>query len=661
MAKVKKEPLIMTLDTETYNGLIGGLKRIAIYYGQEVEYGYTFADLEPTIINLSLFYDVHIYIHNAEFDIRKINELFNGDRIIWKNSLFINGKVTKLQCKHYIIHDSFKLLPSSLKELSGKKGFNVEHGKLDLWTEVQKQYPNQYKDHVDYLNRCDVDDQLFLEYLGYDVISLYEVLQTVINLSGLTVSEFVKCVSTASLSRYLFKHGYKGKAFKHDGMRKTDYQMLCSYNWKKSLRIEEFIRAAYCGGRVEVFIPRLDVHAYYNDVNSLYPYVMAMLKEYPIGEPTFCDSPEYAREVYETWKEDKKGLGFVNAYVFIPDQKIPPLPVKMGKLCFPCGHVYGTWSYEELEHAEKHCGVVIKEFYAVCHFEKTFPVFENFIGEFYKIKEQATIDGNIALRTLAKLIQNVGYGYTGMRRDDKTTLDDYKNLEKRLEKNESIVNIDDELGFIEVAADVDAEYIQVQIAAYVTSRARLVWLKAARDVLKKGGNVYYGDTDSMITDIPLDLSIVDKTKLGYWDVECEPLKGLFLRPKVYALVVEDDDAEKSKVKFKGVSKDTQKNLDFDFYEMLMDNLKNPQSEYVYVERNKTLLRSILYMKKNHLSAEYYETRDKKMNLLTVEKRQVDYNKNNSRAWFFNTLDEFENFRFSKPHGNVVFKMGEKDQ
>ena len=651
MARVKKEPIIITLDTETYNGLLGDLKRIAIYDGSKVHYGYSFADIEPILLNYALIYDVHIYIHNAEFDIRKIPELFDGSRVIWNKSLFINGKVTTLKCEKYTIHDSFKILPNSLKELSGKKGFNVEHGKLDLWDAVQGTYPNEYTDAVDFLDRCQIDDPLFLEYLGYDVISLYEVLQTLIDIAGLTVGEFVKCVSTASLSRYIFKTGYKGKPFKNDGNAKTDYEMLCSYKWDNDIETEEFIRMSYCGGRVEVFKPILGQQGYHYDVNSLYPYVMRDMPEYPIGKPQYTEKPALAKHFYESWKQNKIGLGFVNCHVFIPMQHIPPLPVKMGKLCFPCGEVYGTWTYEELEYAEKECGVVIKEFYCACHFEQTYPVFKNFIGTFYHLKEEATENGNIALRTLAKLLMNVGYGYTGMTRD-KTTLDDFKNMSKY----DHILFADAEMGFIEVPADVKAEYIQVQVASYVTSRARLVLLKALKDVERRGGEVYYCDTDSIVSSIPFDESIVHESHLGFWDCESKPMRGIFLKPKVYTETIEKDGKQNDNIKFKGVSRDTQKELDFDFYEHLLHELQDDQDDYVIVEKNKTLMRSILYMKKNDLESDYHETRDKKMNVHTVEKRVMNYNDNWTQPHYFETIEQFENFNFKPVKRKVEFDM-----
>lgn len=644
--KRKAKPVkLITLDTETYDGLKGKLKRIAIYDGHNIHYGYQFSDIESILINYSrMGFSVEIYIHNMEFDLRKIPQVF--EKVNWKKSLMINGKLATLTCKDYTFHDSFKILPMSLKKLS--TGFNVEHGKLDLWEAVQKTYPDKYKDSVDFLDRCDVDDSLFLEYLGYDVMSLYEVLQVIMNLSGIPLSKFVKRVSTASLSRFIFKNGYHDEPFKSPLLSKSDYEYLCDYKWDNDLEIEDFIRESYCGGRTEVFTPRLEVKGYHYDVNSLYPFVMKK-GEYPIGKPQYTEDSLIAEKMYHNWKKDRNGLGFINCRVFIPQQPIPPLPVKMGKLCFPCGEIYGTWTYEELEYAEKECGVEILEFYCGCHFSKTYPVFERFINVFSKIKEQASDNGNEPLRTFAKLIQNVGYGYTGMRRDDKTSLAPYEDIIKY----EKVCFADKDAGFIEIPTDVDAEYIQVQVASYVTSRARLVLLKALRNVIKKGGNVYYCDTDSIVSDMPLDDKMVHKSKLGYWKLESQPIKGLFLKPKVYTELFENEEPT---IKFKGVSKDTQKTLKYSDYEYYYKELEDKVNDYIIVEKNRLTMRSIMYMQKKGLSPDYYEERDKKMNLKTIEKREMNYKDNNTKPLFFPTLKDFENFSFNKVEKNVTFDM-----
>lgn len=670
MATKKQKPIkIVTLDTETYNGLIGGIKRIAIYDGIEKTFGYTFLDIEPKLLEYyKQGFDTHVYIHNLEFDLRKIPEVLDSSRVNWSKCFVINGKMATVSCKKYTIHDSFKLLPSSLDSLS--KDFGVTHGKLDLWEAVQKAYPGVYTDKVDFLDRCDRDDPIYLEYLGYDVVSLYEVIEKLIELTGISKRDFVGRISTSSLSRFLFKNGYKGQEFKNPLDSRTDYEIMTQYNWRRNLEVEEFIRASYCGGRTEVFKPRLDHRAYHYDVNSLYPAQFD--DEYPIGKPEYYNEPKLAEHYYRKWCKDKIGLGIVSCEVFIPQQNIPPLPVKMGKLVFPCGVVYGTWTYEELRYAEENCGVVIREFYEVAHFENTYPVFKRFKDCFYQLKEQGTIEKNMSLRTLAKLILNVMYGYTGMTRDDKTQLRPYKDLHKY----DQVKFADKELGYIEIPADINAEYIQVQIATYVTARARLVLLKALKDCDSRG-NVYYCDTDSIVTDVPLAPEMVHESKLGFWDLESEPEKGIFLRPKVYAELYDmeksstkkKDDKKAVTVKFKGVTRDTQNEFSFDSYESLYRELLNLDKDYVIVEKNRLTMRSIMYLEKEGIDLNEnrindkekgiksgYEIRDKKMNLKTVEKRQIDYEKNFTKPWYFSSVEEFDKFDFKPPKAEVQFSM-----
>ena len=631
----KKKPIkLITLDTETYDGLKGKLKRIAIYDGEEVHYGYQFSDIEPFLLQYKKEgYAVHVYIHNMEFDLRKIPELFTKGKIIWEKCFIINNKLAIVETKDYTLHDSFKLLPMSLAKLS--HDFGVEHGKLDLWDEVQKTYPNEYTDVVDFLDRCHIDDELFLKYLGYDVLSLYEILQVLMDVSGVDIQTFVKKMSTASLSRHIFKTGYKGQEFKNPFSMKSDYEIMCSYKWHTDIETEEFIRCSYAGGRTEVFKPRLDHKGFHYDVNSLYPSVM--VNEYPIGTPEFYSDGEIAQHYFEQWLEDKNGLGFISCEVYIPPQHIPPLPVKMGKLTFPTGYVFGTFTYIELEYAIKNCGAKITKYREVCHFSRTYKVFKNFIDTMYQIKERGTKEKNEALRTFGKLLMNVGYGYTGMSRD-KTQL---ISIDK-LKGDEHIFFSDDELGYAEIEADVRAEYIQVQIASYVTSYARLVLLDALRKADEKG-NVYYCDTDSIVTDVPLPDDIIHHTKLGFWDLENEPIKGIFLKPKVYAEATD----EKVNIKFKGITKETQKTLGYDDYEMLYHELEEMKKDYIIIEKNRLTMRSIFYMEKNNIDLSHVEYRDKKMNLKNKEKRFINYIGNYTKPIHFDTIEQFEEFSFSK--------------
>ncbi len=93
-------------------------------------------------------------------------------------------------------------------------------------------------------------------------------------------------------------------------------------------RVDVAIRSAYYGGKNEVFLPV--VYGYFAyDYNSLYP--SAMLKDLPVGEPTFSLS-----------KDITKIFGFIKVKVTAPDNlNIPVLPTKIitkggdDKLVFP--------------------------------------------------------------------------------------------------------------------------------------------------------------------------------------------------------------------------------------------------------------------------------------------------------------------------------------
>lgn len=660
MPRKKRINRLYSLDTETI-GLDGDIKRIALYDGQEVHYGYTFDDVEPILIEgYKRGENPHVYIHNLEFDARKMPKIFERGNINWNQTILISNKYARIRCQKYTLHDSFKLLPMSLANLS--KAFDLEHGKLDLWEEVQREYPGEYTDHVDFLNRCDPDNKLYLKYLGFDVISLYELIEKLMDVSGLSLDEMIGRLSTASLSRFLFKNGYKGRKFITEGERLSDYDILtkfkawgsdkpqANFHGKSYLDIENIIREGYSGGRTEVFIPRLEGgKGWHFDINSLYPSVM-IDNEYPISTPEYYDNPALCKNVWNMWKSDGVGLGFIRANVYIPLQHIPPLPVKMGKLVFPCGEVSGVWTFTELDYAMKNCGVELRDISEVVYFKRTFKVFKNFVSCFYDLKTEGKTTGNPALTQLAKLILNTGYGWTALRRDDKTELKDIDQLEKYEDR---LNYTNEELGFINIQSIVKSDSIQPQIGAYVTSYARLALLDMLRRMDAKT-NVYYCDTDSIVTGEPLPAEYVHATDLGKWDLEGVLTDGIFLFPKVYTEVKEG----KNTVKFKGISRETQTSLDFQFYSDLLEKLKAGSKDEIIVERGKELLRSIMYTQKMGIDANRLEYRDKKINLANVQKRNMDYSNNSSMPWYFETLEEFNSFTFAEPvlkwseHGNL---------
>ena len=54
----------------------------------------------------------------------------------------------------------------------------------------------------------------------------------------------------------------------------------------------------------------------------------------------------------------------------------------------------------------------------------------------------------------------------------------------------------------------------ISISADVTAYGRIHITKIKLDILKRGGNIYYSDTDSIITYLKLDNSMVNSKELG---------------------------------------------------------------------------------------------------------------------------------------------------
>lgn len=660
MPRKKKVNRLYTLDTETI-GLGGDIKRIALYDGEQIFYGYTFADVEPVLDQRwKDGENPRVYIHNLEFDIRKL-DIFRPGNINWNTTITINNKFARVTCQHYTLHDSFKLLPMSLAKLS--KDFDLEHGKLDLWEEVQATYPGEYKNHVDFLNRCHPDDPLYTKYLGFDVISLYELMEKIMELTGLSLDEMINRVSTASLSKYILRKGYKGEQFQSHP-RMTDYEILTQYKAWSSTKpckafpqvtyreLEDKIRAGYYGGRTEVFTPRVtDGKAYHFDVNSLYPTCFEY--DYPVGAPEYITGQRRIRLAWDMWLNDGAGLGYIKATVYIPQQHIPPLPVKMGKLVFPTGLITGTWTFHELQYAVEKCGVEIREYHEMILFKKTYPILRNFLHTFYPMKVKGKEDGNVALASMAKLLLNTGYGYLCLRRDRT----DLKALEDKEKYEDRFLYQNEEMGYICINSTVISDSVQVAAGAYVASYARLILLDMLR-YLDDKGTVYYCDTDSIVSSEPIPEEYVHPTDLGKWDLEGVLTDGIFLFPKVYSEIKEKGNT----VKFKGVSRETQKSMDFQWYENTLAKLQRGEKDEILVEKGKELLRSVSYALKTGQDPNRVELRDKKINLGNVQKRNVDYKNNYSMPWHFETKEEFDGFSFAAPikkweeYGNLYDPM-----
>jgi hypothetical protein len=80
--------------------------------------------------------------------------------------------------------------------------------------------------------------------------------------------------------------------------------------------------------------------------------------------------------------------------------------------------------------------------------------------------------------------------------------------------------------------------ISLVIAAAITAYARIHMAEIKLDLLGNKGNLYYTDTDSIVTDIALDSKLIGN-KLGQFKLEYEIDKAYFISSKTYCLVLKE--------------------------------------------------------------------------------------------------------------------------
>ena len=131
----------------------------------------------------------------------------------------------------------------------------------------------------------------------------------------------------------------------------------------------------------------------------------------------------------------------------------------------------------------------------------------------------------------------------------------------------------------------------------------------------------------------------------------ELYKGIFLQPKVYTELLKDDSVN---IKFKGVSKDTQKDFTYNTYLELLNKIRKGEESHV-VEKNHMLMPSIGYLQKVHANINTVTYRDKKMYLQRKQKRNINYFTGDSEAWFIEK-GEFKNFNLNTKKESY-FKVG----
>lgn len=403
--------------------------------------------------------------------------------------------------------DSFRLIPTSLDKAA--KSFNLD-GKVQHDLGLHENDPS------------------WTIYLKQDCVSLYQILEKFHD-----YVENVLCgevgITAPSTAVKLFRRKYLKKEV------------------GRAVDTHTFVREGYFGGRVEVFQKEGEGLRYY-DINSSYP--AAMLEDMPVGEALrFTEEPSPG--VTESM------LGFVRAKVIVPDDiPVPPLPIRgafeeaphaNGKLIFPVGNLTGVWEWSELKNAID-AGVELVEWGESVWYERQ-PLFREYVLDMYRYRDKSLPGYDQGLADVVKIMLNSTYGKFGMKTLRKQI---HRWDDPKLPDNAVPAGPDPDCPVWYSEREVDADYIMPQISARVTALARVRLWRYLMEAIKKGGRIYYSDTDSLLTDVELETGTALGMLKDEYPEHSGKLYGIFIKPKLYII----SNGPFVKVKAKGIEQPT---------------------------------------------------------------------------------------------------------
>lgn len=439
-------------------------------------------------------FDLPIALKHGLLDDKKF--YINGEKCIELNNSWINfsllwkiendkGKFKKDKSKSsskITFKDSYSVLPASLKSLC--KSFKIKVGKMDL--DHDKVTLENWEDYYTKNNG--------FKYHEVDCTSLLEIIKkfnkVIYDKAGINLTS---CMTGSSLAK---------KAFFKNFYKKLDAV------YKLSKEHDEYVRKSFFGGRCEAFqLGKLPSEKlYYYDFTSLHPWSGTF--DLPTGVTIEHD---YA-SINNFRKNDPKlhkFFGFIECIV--KTRKFNKLPLHGhrvdGKLVFS-HHKEGTRMI--LTSAEIQTGLAKNlydyEFLSGCQY-KPKPIMAEFFKSYFEMKKQAGLEGHVALKYALKIIINSAYGFWSINTKNRDCLSIHDNLksmdcmmsEERV-KNWGTIG---SKNFVRGTGDIPVEDFNAGISSFISSYSRIKLWELMNNINKRGGKVFYCDTDSVITNYNL--------------------------------------------------------------------------------------------------------------------------------------------------------------
>jgi hypothetical protein len=280
----------------------------------------------------------------------------------------------------------------------------------------------------------------------------------------------------------------------------------------------------------------------------------------PVGIPTpkSLTPPEF---------ENSDFFGFLEATVQAPPSEyIGLLPIRMGgRLVCPVGSFKGFFFSEELRFALAN-GYTLDNIYEAWGFQKGVNTFKALIEQLNTMKVKAQEEGKPVLRNIAKLLMNSMYGRFGMHVDhiihEITTAKQAQTIWSSYEVI-SCIPFQGGLQLISYMPRISDDSIlskplskgikgiklsnprpgqtNVPIAAAVTAYSRMIINGFKLLCQEQNIEIFYSDTDSLVTKQALPDVYLDSAALGKLKLEHKIKEGYFVAPKIYWLETEEGE------------------------------------------------------------------------------------------------------------------------
>lgn len=454
----------------------------------------------------SEFEGQHVWAHaGGRFDHRFLIPEF--DRRGWDfRAALSGGTIVLMTVSHggrkMFFADSFRLMPSALKAIGktiGLEKLDVDRGHIEnLSKEEQLEY-------------CFRDCDIVLKGLQSMRTALTGVNADFAYTLASVASRWVRRSPSIDFNR--FYRAKEGKLVYSSQMEEAD-------RWSEP---------AYFGGRCEVFQKgQIPGPIYYYDIVSSYPCSMQFeLPLYFLGfyPPPAGTSPSDI-ERYLSYP------GITEATVKIPKMYIGPLCVPLnGRLTFPYGQVTGRWTNIELLAAFKRGVEVIPRGQA--RFEGV-PFLRNFVDTFYNLRKAAKRAKDPFLIYAYKILLNSLYGKLVETLDRSAYVTSRWEIQRAQKRGATVLSTKVP-GVYCVQSQEEGPFRHVAAGAYVTAYSRLRLLEGLEAARAAGGDIYYCDTDSIMTNVRLDH--LAGQELGQWQHEYTFADLEIVLPKVYRATV----------------------------------------------------------------------------------------------------------------------------